>query len=835
MADNVNFNPEPIPTLSPVNQFPQRKDPQERFDENVQTSMRQLHTMVDELNNEVIPAFNNHISAAQFIEDKLPAIQAAPEYAARAEKAAESAELNAQKGQVFADQTAENAEKAQNAADRAVAVAGVDLATTEKAGLVRPDGDTITVDDAGVIRSGKLVTMLAPKIDGSDTIPLGQKVPYTLTAVPGLQNTEIVKFEASIGSQKQTCEASGNSGTVTFSLDADTGEGVEVTLTAYAFDTLGNRSLAGTKTLTTVIGSVTPPVFVSPGDGASIDPINITWNMGPFESSGMDDTHIASQYRILDADGAVVYNSGEITEPDNLTTWTAAEPAVGSGAFKMQSAYKGEIFGWSPWAEISVNVKGVKTPTITAPVEGAEISKYYITIGTSAFTLEAGGISDTHVATEYKITSENDETVYYDSEDTNDLTRIVIPGIEITDDTKVKIIARHRGEKLGWSPWSNAVNATVVTVKQFETQAEYTSAGNYNFTVPPYVTSVRVLVVGGGAMGEKSYSKTGGMGGKGGGICSATINVIPGQVIPFSVGVNGGSPGASGGNSSFGTWLTAKGGTLTAHGSVTTNITAEQGEVIYTRSNAPGDSYLSCKSFKEMSINQWGYDLSFSAGSSSSGGTAGTDGSAGTYGIGGNGGNGKSGSNGLNGTVNSSGTRGGTGDTGGTGGTGGGKGGTGGTGGSGGRGGDGKIPAPGGKGGTGGNGGTGSKGGPGGSGGTGGTGGDTIRTLNGAKRGGSGGSGGTGGTGGAGSAYGGSGGTGGSGGKGGTAGLGLSTSGAGGNGGNGGPGGIGGIGGNGGNGGPGGIGGNSDYGIYGSSGEGGPGGNGGPGCVIIFY
>ena len=52
--------------LSGVGRWPDRKLPQQRFDEAVQAAMNQMSVMVDELNDEFIPAFNQ---AAQQVED----------------------------------------------------------------------------------------------------------------------------------------------------------------------------------------------------------------------------------------------------------------------------------------------------------------------------------------------------------------------------------------------------------------------------------------------------------------------------------------------------------------------------------------------------------------------------------------------------------------------------------------------------------------------------------------------------------------------------------------------------------------------------------------------
>lgn len=53
----------------------------------------------------------------------------------------------------YNQQASDNADRAEAAAERASSVADVGVATTEKAGLVKPDGTTITVDEDGTIHS----------------------------------------------------------------------------------------------------------------------------------------------------------------------------------------------------------------------------------------------------------------------------------------------------------------------------------------------------------------------------------------------------------------------------------------------------------------------------------------------------------------------------------------------------------------------------------------------------------------------------------------------------------------------------------------------------------
>ncbi len=116
------------------------------------------------------------------------------------------------------------------------------------------------------------------------------------------------------------------------------------------------------------------------------------------------------------------------------------------------------------------------------------------------------------------------------------------------------------------------INATVTPVDG-PVSAIYDAPGSYDWTVPDGVTSVDVQAWGGGAGGGSGWHGTpayGGGGGGGGGYSAATIAVTPGETITITVGVGGGGSagayvegqcGEDGGETSFGAYLSAGGGT----------------------------------------------------------------------------------------------------------------------------------------------------------------------------------------------------------------------------------------------------------------------------------
>lgn len=149
-----------ISNLTPVEEWPTRKLPQDRFDAAVKTAMDQMSVMIGELNSYFVPQTNEAIDTVNGFSPNLPAILDAPNQAAAAAASAEKAEQEVEKAQAArtgAEAARTGAEAARDAAeaarDAAEAAGNVGIATTEKAGLVKPDGVSLKIKDA----AGKMV------------------------------------------------------------------------------------------------------------------------------------------------------------------------------------------------------------------------------------------------------------------------------------------------------------------------------------------------------------------------------------------------------------------------------------------------------------------------------------------------------------------------------------------------------------------------------------------------------------------------------------------------------------------------------------------------------
>nr|WP_294508641.1 hypothetical protein [uncultured Bilophila sp.] len=313
--------------------------------------------------------------------------------------------------------------------------------------------------ESGAIGGGSGGTPVSvPDITGPDTLAIGFANAFTLHATTGLSGGKIVQFIVQFAGASQTVNADGATGTGTVTLipDAKTAAGTQMTISVRAKDSYGYVSKAATKTVTAVRSAVQNPTLTAPAPGAYVSPGSVTFATSAFATIGASDTHAASRFKITsDADGAVIiYDSGRNTT-DKLTHTTTLTATLTPGAtYYAFAQHEGSVLGVSGWsAPVAVVASSVQTPTILSPSASASINPSNVTITTSAFAC-AGGITDTHASTDWRITSDAEgNTVIAEALASTDLTSHVFASPGVTRGQTYYLWARHNGTVTGSSEW----------------------------------------------------------------------------------------------------------------------------------------------------------------------------------------------------------------------------------------------------------------------------------------------------------------------------------------------------------------------------------------------
>jgi hypothetical protein len=133
--------------------------------------------------------------------------------------------------------------------------------------------------------------------------------------------------------------------------------------------------------------------------------------------------------------------------------------------------------------------------------------------------------------------------------------------------------------------YSSALDGYVLindSIKYTTVTAIFTASTEWQ--CPFGVKTVHALAFGGGSGGHNG-GQNGGMGGNGGEMSSQTLSVEPGTVYPITIGA-GGEAGSSGGTTSFGTLLSANGGSNSIGG----GTGGGGGGTSYSENGSPGQN-----------------------------------------------------------------------------------------------------------------------------------------------------------------------------------------------------------------------------------------------------
>lgn len=223
----------------------------------------------------------------------------------------------------------------------------------------------------------------------------------------------------------------------------------------------GRHGAAASKVLNIVTSDITlMPEFVFPNENDPINKGNVVLRIRPFETLCGDvaEKQDGARYRILDESGAVVFDSGILTQAANFDRYAAYAPDMPDDpglVYTLQARVRGASLGWSEWASRKVTISQVASPKFTSPANGASfIWGGGIPCETSELALPAGGF-DTHIASDWKLCYDNlGLDVICEDMDSTDLTSHVIVPEDVRDGANCFIFCRHKAQTAGLSAWS---------------------------------------------------------------------------------------------------------------------------------------------------------------------------------------------------------------------------------------------------------------------------------------------------------------------------------------------------------------------------------------------
>ena len=217
--------------------------------------------------------------------------------------------------------------------------------------------------DSGEISGGVggpsgVILITTPVITHPDLLIIGATNSCSVTARSKLEDSYVESFTIAAGGKSWEVKATNNAASFSVAVPAGTATGTAFAISVVAKDNLGSYSEMATVTPKTSTASVTKPNLISPANNALIGLSSCEMIVSDFTTIGTIDTQSAVQFQALNTSGAVVYDSGEITDSSKFKSNTLKLPSntVKNTTFSIRVRQKGKSLGWSSWSD-TVTVK----------------------------------------------------------------------------------------------------------------------------------------------------------------------------------------------------------------------------------------------------------------------------------------------------------------------------------------------------------------------------------------------------------------------------------------------------------------------------------------------
>lgn len=376
------------------------------------------------------------------------------------------------------------ADRAEAAADKAVSIAEVDIASATNIGLCPKVGEglkVVTLPD-GSKRMDAITQVIAvstPELTFPADVAVGFE--YTLSMASGtlIPGGRVTGYEVTVdgGTAIDIVANSEGLGAAVISpagVDLTTGN-----IAVLAIDSEGNRSKIAYKTFTKHAVAVRAPHVLSPLEGDTDVALLAQFQVQSFGIYGMAAVGVATQLQIAtDRDFAhVVYDSGE--NHAYATTFAMTDRLPDDCTLYARARHKAEIYGWSAYGSVvsfTTIAKGIAKPRIIAPIAGAVDQPINVAVVLSP--IEVSGISATPANTRVIVARDEalTERIFDSGESAAYSTSVATNNLPVN--TLLHVSGQHKDGELGWSELADISSFTTLNA----------------YTVTPTITSPTAAV-----------------------------------------------------------------------------------------------------------------------------------------------------------------------------------------------------------------------------------------------------------------------------------------------------------------------------------------------------
>lgn len=384
------------------------------------------------------------------------------------------------------------AAEAKEAADRAVAVAGVDIATPEKAGLVKGGVPGTNVDLASdgtlSVEFDRLVSK--PEISVVGTAAIGYTYDITMTAVPLVSDRHIAKFIVTIDSQADV-EVSALDNAAIYKWKVAGQNNKTARIKVQAFDNLGYRSDVNYAYVVLKAVTIEQPMITGPTQDEVDVPLFPAISLTAFAITGMPGSAEFTQVQIATTatfdEGTIVFDTG--VEKAYTTAVFVDVQLEDDTTFYVRARHSAVFYGWSAWAAtvaFKTVLIAIEKPRIMSPANGA--TSIALTMSLAFTPIATSGINDTGLYTQLQISKNASFTdLYYDSGETLPYALTLAPP-QLKPNAQYWARMRHKGSVIGWAEWSDIITFATVVASMVKPSVLTPSEGEEQVGLTPTVT-----------------------------------------------------------------------------------------------------------------------------------------------------------------------------------------------------------------------------------------------------------------------------------------------------------------------------------------------------------